>query len=107
MPITPDDVAHVARLARLALSAEEQERMARQLGRILEYVDQLRSLDLRDAEPLTHPLADLINVFRDDEVVPGLDRETALANAPDRDGPYFRVPAVLEEHRAAGEAGAR
>lgn len=105
MPITPEDVAHVARLARLALADDERQRMASQLGRILQYVEQLAELDLRGVEPLTHPLADLVNVFREDEVEPGLPREEALANAPDREGPYFRVPAVLEEHRAAEGAG--
>lgn len=107
MPITPEDVLHVARLARLALGEEEQARMTAHLARILEYVDQLAELDLAGAEPLTHPLPDLVNVLREDEVRPGLAREEALAAAPDREGPYFRVPAVLEEHRAAeGEGGA-
>lgn len=104
MPITPDEVAHVAKLARLALDEAERDAMARQLGRILEYVEQLRGLDVSDVPPLTHPLADLVNVFRDDEPRPGLEREAALANAPDRDGPFFRVPAVMED---GGEEGGR
>lgn len=105
MPIGPQDVAHVARLARLTLTDDERRLMAEQLGRIIAYVDQLRALDLEGAEPLTHPLAGLVNVFREDEVRPGLEREEALRGAPDRDGPFFRVPAVLEAPAGGGAGG--
>lgn len=94
MGITRADVDHVARLARLYLSDDERTALTDQLGRIVEFVDQLRELDTTDIEPLTHA-ADMTNVFADD--VPGecLDREAALGNAPRRDESYFLVPAVL------------
>jgi aspartyl-tRNA(Asn)/glutamyl-tRNA(Gln) amidotransferase subunit C len=94
--ITPDDVAHVARLARLDLSAEEKERMRGQLDVILGYVDQLRRIDVSGIEPTSHVLP-LANVMREDEVQPSYPPEAMLANAPDPDGERFGVPRILEE----------
>ena len=92
MAITRNEVLHVARLARLELSDEEVERFQEQLNAILEAVGKVAELDLSDVEPTAHPL-DLANVWAADEPRPCLPVEEALANAPDRDGALFRVPA--------------
>jgi aspartyl-tRNA(Asn)/glutamyl-tRNA(Gln) amidotransferase subunit C len=91
MTISSDEVRHVARLARLELTDEEVERFAEQLGAILEAVGKVDELDLAGVEPTSHPL-DLANVWAEDEPRPSLPLEEALANAPDADGSYFRVP---------------
>lgn len=92
MAITREEVLHVAALARLDLSDEEVERFREQLNAILEAVGKVAELDLSDVEPTAHPL-DLVNVQADDEPRPCLPVDEALANAPDRDGALFRVPA--------------
>ena len=89
--ISREQVLHVAELARLALTDEEVERLGAQLNAILEAVSKVSELDLRDVPPTSHPL-DLVNVWREDEPRPSLEHEDALANAPDRDGDFFRVP---------------
>jgi aspartyl-tRNA(Asn)/glutamyl-tRNA(Gln) amidotransferase subunit C len=89
--ISRDEVLHVARLARLALTDEEVERLGAQLSAILEAVGKVSELDLSDVEPTSHPL-DLVNVWVEDEPRPSLPVEEALANAPDREGGYFKVP---------------
>jgi aspartyl-tRNA(Asn)/glutamyl-tRNA(Gln) amidotransferase subunit C len=91
MAISPDEVRHVARLARLTLSDEELARFGEQLSAILEAVSKVSELDLADVPPTAHPL-DLVNVWAEDEPRPSLPVEEALANAPDRDGTFFRVP---------------
>jgi aspartyl-tRNA(Asn)/glutamyl-tRNA(Gln) amidotransferase subunit C len=93
--LTREDVAKVALLGRLKLSADELERMTAQLGRVLEYVDILNEVDTEPIEPLAHPI-ELSNVFRDDVEQPCLSREEALANAPRTDGRCFVVPAILD-----------
>jgi aspartyl-tRNA(Asn)/glutamyl-tRNA(Gln) amidotransferase subunit C len=93
MAISRDEVLHVARLARLALSEEELERFSEQLSAILEAVGKVAELDLSDVEPTAHPL-DLVNVWAEDEPRPCLSVDEALANAPDREGDSFRVPAA-------------
>ena len=93
MPITNDDVLHVARLARLEIPAGEVERVREQLGAIIEAVGKVGELDLSGVEPTSHPL-DLANVWADDEPRPSLRRDDALANAPDPADGAFRVPAV-------------
>ena len=93
--LTRHDVAKVALLGRLKLSAEELERMTSQLGRVLEYVDILNEVDTASVEPLAHPV-ELANVFREDVERPCLSREEALANAPKTDGRFFVVPAILD-----------
>ena len=89
--IGKDEVLHVARLARLALTDDEVERLGRELNAILEAVGKVAELDLDDVEPTSHPLA-LVNVWADDEPRPSLSVEEALANAPERAGDFFRVP---------------
>jgi aspartyl-tRNA(Asn)/glutamyl-tRNA(Gln) amidotransferase subunit C len=93
MAITRDEVVHVAKLARLELTEDELERFAGQLNAILEAVGKVSELDLAGVEPTLHPL-ELSNVFAEDEPRPSLPVEDALANAPDREGGAFRVPAA-------------
>ena len=92
MAISRDEVVHVARLARLALSEEELDRFAGQLDAILEAVGKVAELDLSGVEPTLHPLA-LSNVWAEDEPQPSLPVEDALANAPAPENGAFRVPA--------------
>ena len=82
---------HVARLARLALSDDEADRLGAQLNAILEAVGKVSELDLADVEPTAHPL-ELVNVWADDDPEPSLAVDDALANAPDREAGFFRVP---------------
>jgi aspartyl-tRNA(Asn)/glutamyl-tRNA(Gln) amidotransferase subunit C len=89
--IDRDQVLHVAKLARLELSDSEVDQMASELSGILEHVDRIAALDLASVEPTSHVVA-LENVFRADEPAPSLDRDAALANAPDPDDGAFRVP---------------
>ena len=91
-----DDVERVARLARLALGDAEIERMREQLNAILGYIDKLRELDITNVEPTSHAVP-LVNVTREDDVVPSLPPEAMLANAPDRVGELFRVPRIIED----------
>jgi aspartyl-tRNA(Asn)/glutamyl-tRNA(Gln) amidotransferase subunit C len=91
MAISRDEVLHVARLARLALTDEEVERLGAQLSAILEAVGKVSELDLEGVEPTAHPL-DLVNVWADDEPRPSLPVEDALANAPDLEADFFKVP---------------
>jgi aspartyl-tRNA(Asn)/glutamyl-tRNA(Gln) amidotransferase subunit C len=93
MAIRRDEVLHVARLARLALTEEEISKFQEQLSAILEAVGKVAELDLSDVEPTAHPL-DLVNVCAPDEPRPSLPVEEALANAPEREDGYFRVPAA-------------
>ena len=91
MAITKDEVLHVARLARLALSDEEVERLTEQLDAILEAVGKVSELDLSDVPPTSHPL-ELVNVLADDEPRPSLPLDEVFANAREREGDLFRVP---------------
>ena len=90
------DIAKVARLARLALTPEEMVRYGAQLGVILEHAAQVQALATEGVPPTAHPLP-MLNALRPDEVEETLDREEVLAQAPDRQGPYFRVPPFMEE----------
>ena len=94
--ISLEDVDHVARLARLELSAADKERMRSELDGILSYIDKLRALDTRDVEPTSHAVP-VTNVMRDDVERPSLPQEDMLANAPDRHRDMFRVPKIIEE----------
>jgi aspartyl-tRNA(Asn)/glutamyl-tRNA(Gln) amidotransferase subunit C len=91
MAISRQEVLHVADLARLALTEEEIERLGEQLGAILEAVGKVSELDLSGVEPTSHPL-ELTNVWAADEPRPSLPLEDALANAPEREESFFRVP---------------
>ena len=91
MAIGREQLVHVARLARLALSKEELDRLGEQLGAILDAVSKVSELDLSDVPPTSHPL-ELVNVLAEDEPRPSLPREVALANAPLAEDGAFRVP---------------
>ena len=91
MAITREEVLHVARLARLELTEEEVERFAGQLSAILDAVSKVSELDLSDVPPTSHPL-EVVNVWEADEPRPCLPAEEALANAPEREGDFFKVP---------------
>jgi len=93
-PISRDDVAHVAALARLALTDDELDRFTVQLGAVLEHAADVASLDTEGVPPTAHPLP-LVNVLREDTVVPGLDRDEVLAQAPAVEDRRFRVPSIL------------
>lgn len=95
MKITKADVDHVAMLARLEFAEDEKAEMARQLSRILEYMDKLSELDTEDVSPTAHAVP-LRNVLREDGARPSLHPEEALRNAPERDGAFFRVPRITE-----------
>ncbi len=93
--ITIEEVEHVANLARLVFNEEEKKKLAEQLGRILDYIEQLNELDTEDVEPTSHVIP-MKNVVRPDVVRPSLTRDDALANAPsDVDG-LFEVPKIVE-----------
>jgi aspartyl-tRNA(Asn)/glutamyl-tRNA(Gln) amidotransferase subunit C len=95
MAISREEVLHVARLARLALTDDEVERLTEELGAILDAVGVVSELDLADVPPTSHPL-DLVNVWDEDEPRASLPLDDVFANAPDRDGDHFRVPPVGE-----------
>jgi len=90
------DVAHIARLSRIAMSEEERAHFEEQLARIVDYVDQLQEVDVTDVPPTAHAIT-RHNVFRADEPRASLTNEQALANAPDEARGYFKVPAIIEE----------
>ncbi len=92
--LSPDEVAVVARLARLRLSPEELVSFSAQLGDILDHARDIAALDLEDVEPTDHPYP-LVNVMRDDEPAPSLDRDEVLASAPSVEEGQFAVPPVL------------
>jgi aspartyl-tRNA(Asn)/glutamyl-tRNA(Gln) amidotransferase subunit C len=94
--ISREDVDHVARLARLALTDAEKDRMREQLNAILAHIDALRAVDTEGVEPTSHAVP-VVNVMRDDAPRPCLDQQQALANAPDRAGEFFRVPRIIED----------
>ena len=94
--ISLTDVEHVARLARLALSDADKERMRRELDGILSYIDKLRALDTEGVEPTSHAVP-MTNVMREDAPRPSFPPTDMLANAPDRSGEFFRVPKIIEE----------
>lgn len=97
MALTLDEVRRVAALARLKLSAEEEQLFAGQLSAILDHVRELEALDVAGVPPMTHALAEGEAVaLRPDELVPGLTPEEALAAAPAREGTCFKVPRIIE-----------
>ena len=95
MKITAEEVERVAVLARLRLTEQEKAQLTRQLDDILEYMDQLNRLDTAGVEPFGHGL-DEEALLREDAVINRPDPEALLANAPDRDGTFFKVPKILE-----------
>ncbi len=96
MSITRDEVAHLARLSRLALSDDELGRFASQLDVIISAVARVQEVAAAGIPPMTHA-AELTNVFREDIVVPPLGADVALAQAPAAELGRFRVPRILTE----------
>lgn len=94
--ISRDDVAHLARLARLELTDAELGHYAEQLDVILGAVQRVSEVAADDVEPMSHPVA-ISNVFRPDDQVPGLSPEQALSGAPAVEDERFRVPRILDE----------
>ena len=94
--LTEDQVRHVAKLSRLRLSDAEVHQFAGQLSAVLDYVSKLNELNLDGVEPLAHAM-DATNALREDVPRPGLTVEQALANAPEQDPPFFKVPKVLDD----------
>lgn len=94
--ISRDEVAHLARLARLALTDDELDSYAGQLDAILGHVSQIQSVDVTGVEPTDNPLKD-VNVSRPDVVKPCLTQEEALAAAPRAEDGRFAVPRILGE----------
>ena len=89
------DVDHVARLARLALTEEERERLRSQLPVILEHAERVQEVAAEDVPATSHPIP-LSNVFREDEPEPTLSQEEALAGAPETEKGQFKVPRIVE-----------
>jgi aspartyl-tRNA(Asn)/glutamyl-tRNA(Gln) amidotransferase subunit C len=103
MRITDKDVLYVADLANLELTAEERERMVRDLNSILEYINRLNELKTTDVPPMAETFieagagsVEAAGVLREDELRPSLPHQAAVANAPDSDGAFFKVPKVIE-----------
>jgi aspartyl-tRNA(Asn)/glutamyl-tRNA(Gln) amidotransferase subunit C len=96
MSITRDEVAHLARLSRLALGEDELGHLAAQLDEIISAVARVQEVTAEDIPPTSHALP-LTNVFRPDEVQPCLTPDQALAEAPAAEDQRFRVPRILEE----------
>jgi aspartyl-tRNA(Asn)/glutamyl-tRNA(Gln) amidotransferase subunit C len=92
--ITIEQVKQVAVLARLELPPERLAKLTGQLESILEYVAKIGEVDMTGVEPIAHALP-LHNVLREDVVEPSLPLEKVLANAPQSDGPFFKVPKVI------------
>ena len=116
MKVSEKDVQYVADLANLELTPEEQTRMVRDLNSILGYVDKLNELDTKDVAPMAQVLSPTLSpkegeedgapksgterftyAWRDDVVVPSLDREEVMKGAPVSDGEFFKVPKVIEK----------
>jgi aspartyl-tRNA(Asn)/glutamyl-tRNA(Gln) amidotransferase subunit C len=95
MKITAAEVERVALLARLQLTADEKSQLTLQLDAILEYMDKLEQLDTNEVEPFTHATEAAI-MLRQDAVTNQPDPEALLANAPDRDATFFKVPKIIE-----------
>ena len=95
MSDVPIDITHIAKLARIALTEAESEAFAAQFSRLFDFIAELQALDVEHV-PAPAQVIPIFNVMRDDVVRDCLDRASALANAPDVEGPYFKVPRILE-----------
>jgi aspartyl-tRNA(Asn)/glutamyl-tRNA(Gln) amidotransferase subunit C len=90
------DIARIAQLARIALTDEELAGYGEQLEHILEHAARVQALPTDGVEPTSHPLT-MVNAFRPDEITDCLDRDEVLAEAPEAEDGYFRVPRILDE----------
>jgi aspartyl-tRNA(Asn)/glutamyl-tRNA(Gln) amidotransferase subunit C len=89
------DIKHVAHLARIALTPEEEKKFGEQLGQVLGYIDKLKEVDVAGVEPTAHAFP-LVNVTRPDEIRPSISNEEALRNAPAHANRLFMVPKIVE-----------
>ena len=89
------DIKYVAHLARLSLTAEEEQKLSAQLESVLGYIEKLKEVDVAGIEPTAHAFP-LVNVTRPDEVTPSLSNEDALRNAPSKANGLFMVPKIVE-----------
>ncbi|MBI5740030.1 MAG: Asp-tRNA(Asn)/Glu-tRNA(Gln) amidotransferase subunit GatC [Nitrospirae bacterium] len=89
------DIEHISLLARLRLTEKEKELFPGQVGDIVEYINKLNELDTSDIKPTAHVLP-IKNVFREDVTTASLPGETALGNAPEKEGSFYRVPKIIE-----------
>ena len=104
MALSPDEVRHVARLARLAIDDAEARRLAPQLSEILGYAERVGEVAADDVEPTTHPFA-LTDVAREDVRRPSLPREDLLAGAPSVEEDRFSVPRIVDVSEGAEVEG--
>ena len=95
MAVTTEQVRHIASLARLRFTEEEEVRLAREMSEVLDYIAKLEELDTEGVPTLSHVL-DMRNVFREDQARARISHEEALRGAPEADASYFRVPKVIE-----------
>ena len=93
--ISDETIEYVGILAKLELSAEEKEQAKSDMGRMLDYIDKLGELDTTDIEPMSHVFP-VQNVFREDVVVNGDDRDNMLANAPEKKDGTYMVPKTFD-----------
>ncbi|MBI2040315.1 Asp-tRNA(Asn)/Glu-tRNA(Gln) amidotransferase subunit GatC [Candidatus Microgenomates bacterium] len=96
MKLTEEQVKHVAKLANLPLTSEEEEKYSEQLSKILDYIEQLNSVDTKDVEP-TFNVSGQSNVMSEDTTVPSLSQEDALLNASKKEKGFFVTKGVFEE----------
>lgn len=101
--IDRNEIDHLAALARLNLTEEEKERLAGELGNILSYIGKLSQLDVAGVEPMAGALP-VTNVMRDDIEHVTLERRVVMANAPDPEGGFFKVPRIIEEEGGDDDA---
>ncbi|MEM1271174.1 MAG: Asp-tRNA(Asn)/Glu-tRNA(Gln) amidotransferase subunit GatC [Bacteroidota bacterium] len=95
MSITLEHIRHLSRLSRIRLTDAEAQRMVGELSSILGYIEQLQEIDTEGVPPMSHALAG-VNRSREDEAQLRVTRDEALANAPDADEAFFRVPKIIE-----------
>ena len=95
MKLSREEVQRVAVLARLRLTPEQQSSLPEELDRILGYMDKLNQLDTTDVDLFSHT-ANITNTLREDQVTNRPNADALLANAPDRDGTFFKVPKIIE-----------
>lgn len=95
MKLTRKEVKHVAVLARLRFSVQEEEVLTEQLDKILQYIEKLNQLDTTNVEPLAHAV-DVVNAFREDKITRQPAAKALLTNAPERERDFFRVPKIIE-----------
>ena len=96
MSLTKDQVKHVAKLANLPLTSQEEKKYSQQLSETLDYVEQLNKIDTENLAP-THSVTGLSNVMRPDETEPSLSQEEALQNTKSKENGFFKVKAIFEE----------